>query len=151
MQRDLVKNVVTDLFLIPAFSSRIVRSKFTKVALADMEGSLTPLHFEIMALLTEEGALPVAEVGKRLVLAKAHMTQLVDRLVEKEIVTREADPDDRRVTRISITGKGKEILNRIHGRVSAALKKALSSLSEKDLKKLTESLSIIRDMLTKMI
>jgi DNA-binding MarR family transcriptional regulator len=151
MQKDLVKNVATDLFLIPAFSYRIVRSKFTKIALADMEVSLTPLHFEIMVLLREEGALPVAEVGKRLVLAKAHMTQLVDKLVEKEIVVREADPDDRRVTRISITEKGRETINRINGRVSAALKKALSSLSENDLKKLTETLSIIRDILTKMI
>ena len=151
MQKDLVKNVATDLFLIPAFSSRIVRSKFTKIALADMEVSLTPLHFEIMILLTEEGALPVAEIGKRLVLAKAHMTQLVDKLVEKEIAVREADPDDRRVTRISITEKGREILNKIHVRVSAALKKALSSLSENDLKNLTRSLSIIRDILPKMI
>jgi MarR family 2-MHQ and catechol resistance regulon transcriptional repressor len=151
MKKDLVKNVATDLFLIPAFSSRIVRSKFTKIALADMEVSLTPLHFEIMILLTEEGALPVAEIGKRLVLAKAHMTQLVDKLVEKEIAVREADPDDRRVTRISITEKGREILNKIHVRVSAALKKALSSLSENDLKNLTRSLSIIRDILPKMI
>jgi DNA-binding MarR family transcriptional regulator len=151
VQQEFIKNVVTDLFSIPAFSHRIVRGKFTKVALADIEVSLTPLHFEIMVLLTEEGTLPVAKIGKRLVLAKAHMTQLVDKLVEHEIVIREADPNDRRVTRISITVKGKETLDRIHEGVSCALKKALSSLSESDLKELTTSLSKIRKILPKMI
>ena len=151
MQKDLVKNVAIDLFSIPAFSSRIVRSKFTKVALANIEVSLTPLHFEIMFLLKEEGSLPVAAVGKRLVLAKAHMTQLVDKLVEKEIVIREADPYDRRVTRISITEKGKETLGEIHESVSGALTKALSSLSENDLKELSTSLSKISKILPNMI
>ena len=151
MQQDFIKSIVTDLFSIPALSHRIVRSKFTKVALENIEVSLTPLHFEIMVLLTEEGPLPVAKIGERLVLAKAHMTQLVDKLVENQIVIREADPDDRRVTRISITVKGKETLDKIHERVSLAYKKALSSLSENDLKELTLSLSKIRKVLPKMI
>lgn len=151
MQKEFIKNVVTDLFSIPAYSHRIVRSKFTKVALENIEVSLTPLHFEIMVLLNEEGTLPVAKIGERLVLAKAHMTQLVDKLVENEIVIREADPDDRRVTRISITVKGKETLDKIHERVGCAFEKALSSLSEKDLKELTTSLSKIRNVLPKMI
>ena len=151
MQQEFIKNVVTDLFQIPAYSHRIVRSKFTKVALENIEVSLTPLHFEIMMLLTEEGTLPVAKIGERLVLAKAHMTQLVDKLVENEIVVREADPDDRRVIRVSITAKGKETLDKIHERVGRAFKKALSSLSENDLKELTTSLSKIRNVLPKMI
>ena len=151
MRQEFIKNVVTDLFSIPAYSHRIVRSKFTKVALENIEVSLTPLHFEIMVLLTEEGTLPVAKIGERLVLAKAHMTQLVDKLVENEIVVREADPNDRRVSRISITAKGKETLDKIHEKVSRAFKKALSSLSENDLKELTTSLSKIRSVLPKMI
>lgn len=151
MQKDLVKNIAIDLFSIPAFSSRIIRSKFTKVALANIEVSLTPLHFEIMYLLMEESSLPVAEVGKRLILAKAHMTQLVDKLVEKEMVIRETDPNDRRVIRISITEKGKEILNEVYERVSIAFKEALSSLSKNDLEELTTSLSKIRDILSRML
>ena len=55
MQKDLVNKVGADLFSIPALSSRIVRSKFTKVTLANIEVSLTPLHFEILMLLAEEG------------------------------------------------------------------------------------------------
>jgi DNA-binding MarR family transcriptional regulator len=151
MQKDLVKTIAIDLFLIPAFSSRIIRSKFTKVAFADIEVSLTPLHFEIMYLLMEESSLPVAEVGKRLILAKAHMTQLVDKLVEKEMVIRETDPNDRRVIRISITEKGKEILDEVYERVSSAFKEALSSLSKNDIEELTTSLSKIRDILSRML
>ncbi len=151
MQKDLVIKVGADLFSIPALSSRIVRSKFTKVTLANIEVSLTPLHFEIMILLDEEGRLPVFEIGKRLVLAKAHMTQLVDKLVEKEIVVREADPRDRRVTRISLTEMGKHSLDSLHNSVGEALEKALASLSKNDLQDLSTSLDKIRNILPKMM
>ncbi|MBN2417961.1 MAG: MarR family transcriptional regulator [Deltaproteobacteria bacterium] len=151
MHKDLVNKVGADLFSIPALSSRIVRSKFTKVTLANIEVSLTPLHFEILMLLAEEGSLPVFEIGKRLVLAKAHMTQLVDKLVEKEMVIREADSSDRRVTRISLTDTGKQSLDNLNRIIGEALEKALSSLSDHDLKDLSISLEKIRNILPKMI
>ena len=151
MQKSLVKKVGADLFSIPALSSRIVRSKFTKVTLANIEVSLTPLHFEIMMLLPEEGSLPVFEIGKRLVLAKAHMTQLVDKLVENEMVKRETDPEDRRVTRISLTDTGKQNLDCLVNSIDDALEKALASLSENDLKDLSISLDKIRNILPKMM
>ncbi len=151
MQKSLVKKVGADLFSIPALSSRIVRSKFTKVTLANIEVSLTPLHFEIMMLLPEEGSLPVFEIGKRLVLAKAHMTQLVDKLVENEMVKRETDQEDRRVTRISLTDTGKQNLDCLVNSIDDALEKALASLSENDLKDLSISLDKIRNILPKMM
>lgn len=151
MRKACIKNIVTDLFSIPAYAYRIVRSKFTRAALENIEVGLTPLHFEIMTLLTEEGTLPVAKIGERLVLAKAHMTQLVDKLSENGIVVRETAPNDRRVILISITAKGRETLDKIHERVSRAFAKALSSLSENDLEELTTSLSKIRNVLPKMI
>lgn len=151
MQRDLVNKLVADLFSIPAFSSRIVRSKFTKVTLANIEVSLTPLHFEILRLLDEEGSLPVFEIGKRLVLAKAHMTQLVDKLVEKEMVVRETDSSDRRVIRISLTDTGKQSLDCLHKCIDDAFEEAMLSLSENDLKDLSASLDKIRNILPKMM
>ena len=70
MRREVVSNVVTDFFSIPAFSTRIIRSKITKIALADIDVSLTPLHFEIIEFLKEHGDLPVVEIGKRLYLSR---------------------------------------------------------------------------------
>ena len=151
MHNDLVINVASDLFSIPALASRIVRSKVTRIALANIEVSLTPLHFEIMLLLAEEGALAVFEIGKRLVLAKAHMTQLVDKLVEYEMTIREPDPKDRRVTLISLTEKGRKTIQKIQQSVNRALEKALSVLDNNDLKELSESLSKIRSILYKMV
>ena len=151
MQKDLVNKVAADLFSIPALSSRIVRSKFTKVALANIEVSMTPLHFEILNLISEEGSLPVFEIGKRLVLAKAHMTQLVDKLVENEMVRREPDLSDRRVTRITLTDPGRQGMDSLYSIISDALEQALSSLSETDLMELSASLNKIRNILPKMM
>jgi DNA-binding MarR family transcriptional regulator len=151
LQKDLVSKVVTDLFSIPTFSSRIVRSKFTKVALANIEVTLTPLHCEILKLLADEGSLPVFEIGKRLVLAKAHMTQLMDKLVEKDMVLREPDPNDRRVTRITLSDTGRQRLDSLHNIISGALEEALLSLSENDLVELSAALDKIRNILPKMM
>ncbi len=151
MHKDLVNNVASDLFSIPALSSRIVRSKVTKVALSNIKISLSPLHFEIMLLLAEEGSLAVFEIGKRLVLAKAHMTQLVDKLVDYEMVIRESDPNDRRVNLISLTEEGRITLEKGQQSVNRALEKALSVLDDNDIKELSVSLSKIRCILFKMI
>ncbi len=91
------------------------------------------------------------EIGKRLVLAKAHMTQLMDKLVEKEMVVREPDPNDRRVTRITISETGRQGLDSLHNTISDALEEAVSSLSENDLMELSASLDKIRNILPKMM
>ena len=55
------------------------------------------------------------------------MSRAVDALVKKRLVTRVEDPDDRRVRRVAITAKGKELvdtlLSRPPGRACESLRR----------------------------
>ena len=82
MDCDIPGKVAADLLSIPPLVFRIIRSKLINAALADIEIDVKLSHLEILTVLKEEGTLHPAEIGKRLLIAKAQMTHLVDKLVE---------------------------------------------------------------------
>ncbi|MDQ3813652.1 MAG: MarR family transcriptional regulator [Armatimonadota bacterium] len=57
--------------------------------------------------------IPHSELGKRLMLSKAPITGIVDRLERGGYVQRMADKTDRRVSRIVMTAKGEETWRRV--------------------------------------
>lgn len=64
------------------------------------------------------------------------MTRIVDALVEAGLATRAPDPDDRRVARISATGKGRALLASGRARRVRALAARLERLSVEERKTL---------------
>jgi DNA-binding MarR family transcriptional regulator len=54
----------------------------------------------------------VTEIGEFLGITNAAASQLVDRLVQSNLVTRNEDPTDRRAKQISLTDEGKEFVAR---------------------------------------
>ena len=57
----------------------------------------------------EDHGVTHSELGQRLMLSKAPITGVVDRLERGGYVVREADAHDRRVSRVKITVKGEEV------------------------------------------
>ena len=102
--------VAVDLLSIPPLLFRGVRRKLFKRSLVGIDVNITPIHYEILQLVEEKGPLHIAEIGLRLQIAKAQMTQLLNRLVDAKLVESKSDPEDRRVANISITENGKSIL-----------------------------------------
>lgn len=73
-------------------------------------------EFDVLATLRRSGP-PYVLSPKDLVAAtmvgSAALTNRVDRLVERELVTREVDPTNRRRLLISLTPKGVELIDRV--------------------------------------
>lgn len=59
--------------------------------------------------LPQEGNLSMNEVSQAMGLATSTMTRMIDQLVEKGLVQRTADPDDRRIVRVGLTSKGQQL------------------------------------------
>jgi DNA-binding MarR family transcriptional regulator len=55
-----------------------------------------------------DGALRLGELGRRLGIAPSTLSRNLDRLVEKDLVERGPDPDDRRALRAVLTDAGNE-------------------------------------------
>ena len=147
MGTDIPGKVAVDLLSIPPLIFRIIRSKLVNTALADYEIRLP--HIEIMNVLKEGGTLHVAEIAERLSIAKARMTQLIDKLVKLEMVERNVDVTDRRTINITITEKGKGILEKHERAIRLAVGEYISGLEENELETLSTSLRNIRDILFK--
>ncbi|WP_284734748.1 MarR family winged helix-turn-helix transcriptional regulator [Sphingosinicella terrae] len=60
------------------------------------------------------------------------MSRIVDALVEGGLVTREAEPGDRRSVRITATAKGVKLIEAGRDRRVQALEKRLAALSESE-------------------
>ena len=110
MRSEILERVALDLLCIPPLTFRGIRRRLIKTTLTEIHVDITPLHFEIIKLLEDEGMLHVAEIGERLQVAKAQMTQLIDKLVALNIVERESDTDDRRTINIRLTKQGRVLL-----------------------------------------
>lgn len=82
----------------------------------------------------------LGELAEELHCDKTNVTGLVDRVEKQGLVTRVTDPDDRRITRLAITKKGRAKVNQFHEELNRRLtdldpnlnvdEKVLSSIAE---------------------
>jgi MarR family 2-MHQ and catechol resistance regulon transcriptional repressor len=150
MQKDIDSRMVDDLLSVPPLIFRGIRRKMLKTVLVGGEADISPLHFEIMLLLRKEkGTLKITEIGERLIIARAQMTHLIDKLVEEKMVARQADSADRRVTNIVLTARGSAFLEEHGGNIRKATQEILSGLSDKELTELSTSLEKLREILSR--
>lgn len=79
-----------------------------------IESSLSPLGLSLAklnvltTLVGQSNSLTLGELAQRLACVRSNVTQLVDRLEADGLVRREADPQDRRSIRASVTDSGRE-------------------------------------------
>lgn len=70
-------------------------------------------EFDVLAALRRQGEpfeLTPSALARTLMLSPAGMTNRVDRLVDRRLVERRADPDDRRSLFVALTRAGREVV-----------------------------------------
>jgi DNA-binding MarR family transcriptional regulator len=150
MKNHILDSITEGLLSIPPLIRRSIRRKMFKTALARIEENISQPHFEIMITLKETGTLHIAEIGKRLQIPKPQMTYLIDRLVKLEIVERQTDEVDRRITNISLTDRGREMMEEHKKLIEESFKDDLSCLNDEEVLELSVSLKKLRDILSKL-
>ena len=147
MSKDLLVSVAEDLLSIPPLIFRTTRKNFTEELIPNLDVNITPLQFEILFLLQKEKVLCVSEIGDRLDIAKAQMTQLINKLAGLSLIERSANESDRRTVNIALSGQGSILIRDFERQARKAVLKTLSSLSEAELEKLSSSLKNLQDIL----
>jgi DNA-binding MarR family transcriptional regulator len=150
MRSDILGEVAVDLLSIPPLVFRLIRKKLINATLADSDVDIKFPHFEIIMLLKEEGTLHPAEIGEKLLIAKAQMTHLIDRLVELNLVEREMDSADRRTLNIGLTEKGRKFLEVHENTITNAVREYITCLEDGEIEDLSHSLRTLRDTLLKL-
>jgi DNA-binding MarR family transcriptional regulator len=150
MRGEILEKVAADLLSVPPLVFRLIRRKLVMTALADTDVDIKLLHFEIMKVLKEEGTQHPAKIGEKLLIARAQMTHLIDKLVDLGFVKREMDASDRRTLNITLTEKGSKVMDEQDNLVLNAVRDNMSALTDTELEALSHSLRTLRDILVKL-
>jgi DNA-binding MarR family transcriptional regulator len=95
-----------------------------------------------------EGTAGASDLARAAELNPGAMTRLLDKLEARGMVTREADPDDRRALHIHLTDAGRNIWRDIDQCGMRVRDTALAGMSEAERNTLTALLERVRDNLT---
>lgn len=92
----------------------------------------------------KEGGLSQAQISDMMLVNRANITSLVDRMEKAELVTRTAHAKDRRYNIIKLTSKGKNLYTKVEPHYLAKVHEAMSPLAAAELRKLTTILEKVR-------
>ena len=104
---------------------------------------LTMPQVRVVFLLLQEGSLRMSEMASTLGVSMSGATGLVDRLVEKEMVSRWQDSEDRRSVLCALTEQGLNLGQRLLAARRSRWEERVASLSHGDLKKVYRAMELI--------
>jgi DNA-binding MarR family transcriptional regulator len=104
-------------------------------------------RFDLLANLEREDGQTLAALSRRMLVTAGNLTGLVDRAERDGVVERRPDPSDRRLSRVWLTQKGRELVQSLlpaHATHVSELLAALDATERRDLRRL---LGKLRDSL----
>ena len=93
---------------------------------------LTFEQWQVLSALRERPGLRMTELAEFAVLPAASLTRHVDRLVERALVIRRIDPDDRRRAVVALSSLGERLAALLHDAESGAVLPSLVASGDRD-------------------
>jgi DNA-binding MarR family transcriptional regulator len=104
---------------------------------------LTTPQLKVVLLLYLNGQARMSDLAASLGVTLATATGIVDRLVERDVVTRENGKEDRRVVYCRLSEKGHNLTDRLYTSGRERARQLLEGLDEEKLRKLDEALAAL--------
>ncbi len=120
---------------------------FTNARRAFRDFDVTGPEYFLIRLLSVEGTKSVSEIASHLSLTQATASNVINAAQSKGLVAKVKDPDDRRVTLISLTEEGEILLERVKRERLKRTGKILRRLSESELEDLVRIFSKLKESL----
>ncbi len=120
--------------------NRSVDALVAKVNESGTMGGLTPTQFAVVEALYHLGPLSQCQLAARVFKSSGNMTLVVDNLEKLGLVRRQPDPNDRRVSIVSLTPHGDQTVRGIFPKHAATIKGLFEVLAPKDQRILGELL-----------
>lgn len=134
LRHETVLNVVHTANTLAALGSRLFR-----------QFDLTEAQFNaLFSLKYKNVKITQSDLGKRLVVTRASITSVLDKLQEKGLVERMVVPGNRRIHHVELTVKGRRLIDKIEPHYRKALQSVLSDLTEAECRELIGLLERVR-------
>lgn len=136
----LHKKVVLNII----YTQNVVSEKFTEI-LKPFEISVE--QFNVLRILRGQKGCPANMylIQERMLAKTSNTTRLVDKLLLKELVTREVCPNNRRKMEVAITDKGLALLEELDPRIEQHEKNFTNNMTTEELTQLNSLLEKFRN------
>lgn len=104
---------------------------------------ITHPQFNALIMLHDEGNMTIGALSQKMNLACSTITDLIDRMEKNGVVERVRDERDRRVVRIHLLEKGRQIIEEVMGTRRKYLAEILSHLSEEEAHQIKKYLALL--------
>lgn len=118
-----------------------------KKEMVRMDFSLS--HFYILSSLFKNGVMKAGDIAREIDVTNATLTFLLDKLEGEGLIKRVKDTEDRRVTLVEITGKGREVYSSLIALRRERMRELLENIPEEDIKNIYHFLLRIKAVLWK--
>ncbi len=108
-----------------------------------INADLTMPQLRILFTLAHKGELTVSSIAKQLGVKIPNVTFILDNLVEQDLVSRERSEDDRRLVMVSLTNKGRRLIDGFNQAKFKSFQKALVNMDARDKKALLQGLQAL--------
>ena len=139
MNSEITAQSIIDLFGL--IYRNLIRDKDDSITIN------TSSQSALLSVLLRNGPTKMSEIGGVLKVTKPNITFLVDKMEESGLIEREKDLNDRRIINICLTQKGRIQIENKKAELLQKVIVKLSELSDQDYQKLSESVSIISDII----
>ncbi len=103
----------------------------------------TSTQCHLLTELGRLGPLPLSELGTRVSLEKSWVSRAVDAMVERGLVTKEANPADARSWLVTLTPEGERTVEELNRTLDEHAETLLASLSPRERATVEDSLLIL--------
>ena len=112
-------------------------------------GKITPAQYIFMSFLFHQETLRMTDLAHAMGVTTAATTGIVERLVRCKYVERLSEPDDRRIIKVKLTPKGRELVEKITGQRRKMIMSTFGKLSEGERRDYLAILERVKDILEK--
>lgn len=136
---DDAKKVILNLM----YTQNVIGDKFNEIL---KPHDLSTEQYNVLRILRGQKGKPanMCVIQERMIAKNSNTTRLIDKLLLKELVTREVCPENRRKMEILITAKGLGVLEELDPKVDAYEKKFSDNLSDEEVTELNRLLEKYR-------
>src|SRR3954468_20098557 len=103
----------------------------------------------VIRMIGQNPGQTASDIAQTLGKHPSTLTGVLARLEERDLILRQADPEDRRRARFKLTAGGKKIDSQRKGTVEAATRRALGRVSAEDIEKTIALVGVLVEELTR--
>ncbi|MPZ68117.1 MAG: MarR family transcriptional regulator [Actinobacteria bacterium] len=138
-------NAPAEIDLDTATRLRLVVMRLARRLRQQAEPDASPSMLSALAVI-ERGPLTIGELAEAERVQPPTMTRVVARLEEVGLITRDADPEDKRVARVSLSNEGKKLIARNRSKKNAYLAKRLRATGTEE-RELAAAVALLESIL----